>query len=208
MHRLLTTWMLGIPLALLATTTAAQALPEEPALLHFVRDYATAAGLPDLRRVRPAPGATEIRVWTGFGVIAPDHSIVLKVSSGQPVEGRALNRFRYDAEDADFMRTLLNECHADPWRLHDRGICDARLARPADWAAVLRELERLGIATLPDESVLPAANHRVKDGASLVVEVATSEGYRAYAYSNPAFRNEPEARAAADIMRTANEVFR
>ena len=208
MRCLLTAWILGISLSPMVAAATTPGSLDEPVLLQFVRDYANTAGLSDLAHVRPPPGTTEIRIWTGFGVIAPESSIVLTMAPGHSVRGRALYRFRYDENDAESMRALSDGCASDPRRQHDVAICDARLARSTDWAAIWAALEQLGIATLPDESVLPPTRHRVKDGASIVIEIATSEGYRAYAYSNPALRSEPEARAAVDIMRTVNDVFR
>ena len=113
----------------------AQRAVEEPVLLEFVRDYAATAGLSELKTAKLKPGASEIRIWTGFGVISPDHALVISVVPGQPVKGRALNRFSYDPDDSEDMRELLSECASAPQYREDMVICDAKLARPVDWEA-------------------------------------------------------------------------
>lgn len=194
----------------------AQRAVEEPVLLEFVRDYAATAGLRELKTAKLKPGASEIRIWTGFGVIAPDHAVIIiapdhaviiSVVPGQPVEGRALNRFSYDPDDSEDMRELLSECTSAPQYREDMVICDAKLARPVDWEALYKRIDRLGITVLPDESSLPPTKHRVHDGAAILVEIAAPHGYRAYSYSNPMFRSEPEAQAALGIMCAVNNVF-
>lgn len=179
----------------------------ESVLLESAQEYAAVAGLSDLRTATIPVGTREIRIWTGFGLITPHHSIAITVRPAQPVEGRALNRFQYDPDDAEYMRELLDECASDPRHQQDIVICDAKLPRPVDWQSLYRKIERLGIATLPDESLLPPTNHRIHDGAAVLVEIATADGYRAYDYSNPMFRSEPEAQAALEIMRTVNGIF-
>ncbi len=132
--------------------------------------------------------------------------MILTISPDKAVQGRAFNRFRHDPDDNESER-VMKECKSGLQRLRDVAICDAKLTRKVNWAAVYKNVERLGITTLPDESALPQPEYAVLDGASIVVEIATSEGYRAYSYSNPIFRNEPEAKAAAEIMRIVGEVF-
>lgn len=180
---------------------------KEPVLLEFVRDYAATAGLRELKTATLQSGASEIRIWTGFGVIAPHHAVILTMAAGQPAQGRALNRFRHDPDDGEYMRELLSECASAPQYRQDMVTCDAKLARPVDWPALYKQVERLGITALPDESSLPPTEYQVHDGAAIVVEIAAPGGYRAYSYSNPMFRSEPEAEAALEIMRTVNNVF-
>ena len=207
MHLPLIARMLGISLSLTTLADITHESPEAPKLLEFVHDYAVAAGLADLKTKRLASGAAEVRVWTGFGVISPEHSVILTIVPGKPVQGRALNRFHYDPDDSEYMRGLLSECASKPQYRLDIATCDAKLTRPVDWRALYEQLEHLGIAVLPDESSLPPTKHRIHDGASVVVEIATSRGYRVYEYSNPMFRSEPEAKAALEIMRAVNNVF-
>jgi hypothetical protein len=185
----------------------AQRDAREHVLLEFARDYAAAAGLKELKTATRQSHVSEIRIWTGFGLISPHHAVILKVIPGQPVKGRALNRFRYDPDDSEYMRELLSECANAPQYWQDMVTCDAKLANPVDWQALYERVELLGIASLPDESSLPPTEHRVHDGAAVVVEIATPSGYRAYEYSNPMFRSEPEAKAALEIMRAVNDVF-
>ncbi|MCR6624976.1 MAG: hypothetical protein NVV67_01550 [Pseudoxanthomonas sp.] len=207
MRRTIAAW--AVAASVLPTTILAgpQEGGSESVLVEFAQEYAAVAGLSDLRTATVPAGTREIRIWTGFGLITPHHSIAITVRPAQPVEGRALNRFRYDPDDVEYMRELLDECASDPRYQQDIVICDAKLPRPVDWQSLYRKIEQLGIATLPDESLLPPANHRIHDGAAVLVEIATADGYRAYDYSNPMFRSEPEAQAALEIMRTVNGIF-
>jgi hypothetical protein len=68
-------------------------------------------------------------------------------------------------------------------------------------------LKKLGLDTLPDESQLPKTDITVTDGVAMLVEVRHGRTYRAYEYSNPAIREQQEAKAAAQIISLVYETF-
>lgn len=195
--------------AFAAFAASASVVPptEQPYLLQFVDDVADAAGLQSLPEVPMLPGASEVRIWTGFGVASPEHLVILKIHADGTRTGRALSYVRIpeDDDDTTFQRWR-KECVSTSTR---KGIviCDPRAAHQMDWSIVVEEAHRLGVASLRDESQLPGTRSRIKDGMSMVVEVREADAYRAYAYANPHLRSEPQAQAAADIMRLVGRAF-
>ncbi|MBD9470116.1 hypothetical protein [Pseudoxanthomonas sp. PXM01] len=177
---------------------------KQPFLLRFTREPATVAGLSRLEDAELAPGATEIRVWIGFGLRIDQQVLILSTSPGGHVKGSALIHFD-DDDDDEYVAALLRQCDA-PRRDMGMVVCDAPLSTPTDWGAIHARLRQLGIETLPDESAMPTES-LVTDGTSMVVEVANAEGYRAYAWSNPDQRSEPQAQVAAEIMQVVENVF-
>jgi hypothetical protein len=176
---------------------------KEPFLLRYTREPTVVAGLSQLKDAKLAPGITEMRIWIGFGLRADEQVLILSTSPGQPAKGRALIYFNDD--DSDYVTALLRQCEA-PRRGMGLVVCDAPLPRPADWDAIHTRLRQLGAETLPDESAMPTES-LVLDGTSMVVEVANSDHYRAYAWSNPDQRSEPQAQVAAEIMQVVENVF-
>lgn len=186
-----------------AATPNRGTVAKQPFLLRFTREPAAVAGLSRLEDAKLAPGATEIRVWTGFGLKIDQQVLILSTSPGGSVKGNALIHFEDD--DGDYVAALLRQCAA-PRRGMGLVVCDAPLSQPGDWDVIHARLQQLGIETLPDESAMPTES-LVADGTSMVVEVANAEGYRAYAWSNPDQRSEPQARVAAEIMHVVDSVF-
>lgn len=182
---------------------------EDPYLLRFVRDVAAMAGLQPLRTAALPPGASEIRIWTGFGVASPEYLVVLKQQPDGNRTGSALSYLTAPQkdEDATFHRQWRTACASTSGR-NDIVICEPRSAREIDWSAIAGAMDRLGIRSLPDESQLPKREDRIKDGTSILVEIKEAGAYRAYQYSNPGRRSEPEARAAAEIMQMVDSVFK
>lgn len=181
---------------------------EDPYLLQFVHDVAKTAGLQPLRTAILPTGASEIRIWTGFGVASPEHLVVLRQQPGGDRTGSALS---YQAvpkagEDTTYHRRWLMTC-ASSSEQEGIAICEPRSVREIDWTAIGEAMEQLGIRSLPDESRLPKRDDRIKDGTSILIEIKEADTYRAYHYSNPGLRSDPHARAAAEIMQVAHQVF-
>jgi len=180
---------------------------EHPYLLQFVHDVADVAGLQPLPEVHVPPGASEVRIWTGFGVVSPEHLLILKIRADGTRSGRALSYERVSGGGGNpIIPQQQDECVSTSVR-QGIVICDPRAVRQVDWDAVIDATRRLGVASLPDESQLPATRSRIKDGVSMLVEVKEAGQYRAYAYSNPNRRGEPQAQAAAEIIRVVHRVF-
>ncbi len=77
-------------------------------------------------------------------------------------------------------------------------------AERVDWAAVLRNLDSLGITRLPQQR----ADLLGLDGVTLVVEYRDAAGYRAYYYWTPRVDAEDaNERAAARIMESIKALF-
>ena len=78
-------------------------------------------------------------------------------------------------------------------------------AEGVDWAGVIRNLDSLGIARLPQQRADLLGN----DGVTLVVEYRDAAGYRAYDYWMPRIDAEDASeRAAARIMESIQALFR
>jgi hypothetical protein len=87
----------------------------------------------------------------------------------------------------------------------EEDVCLAKFRKDPDWNSLLARLVSHRVATLPDESTLPSRN-TVLDGVAMVVEIRTSDHYRAYEYSNPSFRDLPETKDATQIMTAVYEI--
>jgi hypothetical protein len=194
----------GIAVALLAFSAlpvqAAEKQANAPFLLQFTDDAATTAGIGLLRDSPDLGKASEIRIWIGFGIIEPEHMVRLRIGPDGKVRGDAYLYFTDEGREPDLD---CNKLHRDNGLL----VCNAKLGKSPDWKGLYEELVELGIRTLPDESELPFPEAIVMDGIAVVVEVRDGAAYRAYDYSNPSFRPEPEAQAASRIIRIASGVF-
>ena len=185
---------------------------EQPFLLQFTHEVATTAGIGLLSDLVIPDNATEIRVWIGFGTVIPEEVLRLGINADGVVSGDVLIHFPSDltsmgSQDAsEFLKSIMRNCR-DSRKGEQSEVCTATYRHEPDWEALYEDLLGLGIATLPDESELPKPEFMVMDGISMVVEVRNGPKYRAYQYSNPAFRDEPEARAATKIMRTIGAVI-
>jgi hypothetical protein len=129
-----------------------------------------------LRAAPVGADSLEVRVWIGFGRF--------------PLEAFRLRRegSRWSAQHV--IDTIEKTARA---RLPD--------VRPkSDWASVWRELDQLGLLTLPDSSSLPNPEVLVNDGESYVVEINTGNTYRTYQYGNPQFQRWPEAKKIIRII--------
>ena len=144
-----------------------------------------AAGLKPLREARPRAGVTELRVWVGFGLQSL-RGLRLR-REGEQWSGQHLT--------ARYVPTEPNR----PARRSDPLKASAEPVRPASgWDHLWRELDRLGVRTLPDGGTV--YDNRTRDGVGYLFEVLTPDGYRAYLYSNPDQSRVKEAVAVAKIM--------
>lgn len=183
-----------------------------PFLLQFTDDVATTAGIGVLKDTPLPEGHREIRVWLGFGIIVPEQMLRLQVTGSNRVSGQVLVHYPSDLsymendEATAFRKDVLSTCkNIRKGTEHD--VCTSTFAQQPDWLRAYRKLLMLGIDKLPDESRLPTPDFVVTDGVAMVVEIRDGASYRAYEYSNPAFRKEPEAKAAVKIMHEVSDVF-
>jgi hypothetical protein len=183
---------------------------DRPFLLAFTHDVASTAGIGSLENSLVPEGSSEIRVWIGFGVVVPDHLLRLVIDRDGEVEGNVFRHFPSDTSymqeyEAEFHRELMTGC-TDLRRGKESAVCTATFRDQPDWLALYGNLVDLDILTLPDESELPKPQHRVKDGIAMVVEIRSGSDYRAYGYSNPSVRTEPQAQSASHIIRMINSL--
>ena len=142
--------------------------------------FARQAGFSDLRTSRLAEGDREIRIWAGF---SPEiRSGFLLRKRGATVRGHRIALGRD------------GRAHLKPTPPPKGG-----------WPALLREVDRRNVATLPNDASLPPDGVFVDDGIKYLVEVRTGKRYRAYYYDNPEDHPKwPTAQALAGIVATVN----
>lgn len=183
------------------------------------------ADIPPLRGVGLPDGATELRVWLGFGIAIP-HLFLRLTSQGGVVRGElvrwwgSMDHPSDDPRFADFLaeeRTLAGsfgcneEQSGSEWVEMRDGIAvphrawtfackaDFRDEGP-DWSNLLDRLTALGVAVLPDPRTLTPEATPVLDGISVEVEVLSGAAYRTYMYGNPDYQPWPEADSAQAII--------
>ena len=197
----------------LVVTGASATAKEEPFLLHFTDEVATTAGIGLLKSATLPVGSSEIRIWIGFGVVMPDEMLRLQRDSQGEIAGEVLVYYPSDltymkASDAKrFRRDIMRNC-TNLRKGTESDVCTATFKTVPNWIDLYNRLAHLGIATLPDESELPSQKIVVNDGVAMVVEIRNGSSYRAYEYSNPIFRDEAEAQAAAQIIRVVSDAIR
>ncbi|WP_376692950.1 hypothetical protein [Wenzhouxiangella sp. EGI_FJ10409] len=177
----------------------------QPSLLSSTHQVVDAAGLERLEDQNLPAQESELRVWIGFGVGIPDHMLRLHANGDKDIRGEILAYFpsalAYMGDDAEHFRGEISQ-KCNNFRVGDDSeVCTASFDDEPGWDQIYHKLVDLGIRTLPDESELPDPKVRVHDGVAMVVELRTGSRYRAYQYANPGFRDQPEAQAAARIMR-------
>jgi hypothetical protein len=150
----------------------------EPIFFEGINLFCKKVGWVPLRLKNVADGSMEIRVWQGFGLT--------------PLEGVLLRR------DGDTWSGF----HAK-----DGKSLQARQLTPrSDWQAHWRQMEALGILTLPDASALPN-EELFLDGLAIVVEFSDGRVYRTYHYGNPDHQQWPEARKIIQIVNLLYDQF-
>ena len=189
--------------------------PAQPVFAYHLDQVARAAGLEPLRGQTRPKAQREIRLWEGFGIVAPEELLRIVQDSGG-VHGTHL--FWWPPNDpeseaaADRDTNLISNAELFAGLKKDYGCrrlrrtpeletCEATLARGQTWAHILKQLDSLGIATLPDESQLKLSRGTGLDGFTLVVEIRDGGHYRAYSYWSPLPEaHQQEVRTAAAIV--------
>ena len=188
-----------------------------------------------LPRLRPQPAnraQRELRIWVGGGLGIPMQLLRI-TDDGKRVRGeeilwmlQTLPSMSADPQWRTFMdsvpRWLQNTFHCGRvWTdtTHYAGAqpgyekklaaaCRVQFAREPDWRAVLAELDRHHVFTLPDASELPVVvtrrfvNEEVVsvDGVGVTVEAWNGTRYRAYTIGNPDQQPFAEYKDAAAIL--------
>ena len=183
---------------------------ERPFLLQFTDDRARVAQIGILGESPIPEGQREIRIWIGFGILRIERMLRLRVGADGEVTGDVINSFRISdlpAEDAQALRADILKGCADWKQGTETETCISQFRWRQNWSRIHRRLIDLGIDRLPDESELPEPEFHVNDGVAMVVEIRDGARYRAYGYSNPGFRTEPEAIAAQKIMQEVSSTM-
>jgi hypothetical protein len=201
---------MGVPLLILAVGAAAQsndsvAHAPHHGLAGFIAPFEAANGLPDLELGPHARGEREIRVWIGFGLVWPLNLYRLVERNGK-VTGEYIRAWerggpREGPDSTDFAALM---------RYDERGRCSsfrrgplaescvANFVSAPPWAKIWREIDTLGVFTLPDASTLKG-EVGVFDGWGMVVETWDGAAYRIWSYANPWAQPWPEATRAVKI---------
>jgi hypothetical protein len=214
----------------LARGTHADTAPSQPETIDRV---ARVARLP---RLRPQPAdraQRELRIWVGGGLGIPMRLLRI-TDDGTRVRGEEILWLVQTIPDRDvsprwraFVDSvpgwLRHDFHCGPAAtdtIHHPGAqpgyrntlvaaCRVQFAREPDWRAVLAELERHHVFTLPDGSELPVVVKRRRvneevytlDGVGVTVEAWNGTRYRAYTIGNPDQQPFPEYHDASAILR-------
>jgi hypothetical protein len=149
----------------------------EPIFFGAINPLAQSAGLQPLRRADLLKGSLEIRVWVGFGL--------------SPLEGIRLRR-----DGKQWSGLHAREGFGEKWPMSVKPV-----SPKTGWDELWKQVESLGILTLPDSSTLPD-EALVLDGESYVFEISDGETYRTYRYGNPQFQKWPEAKQIIEIVKT------
>ena len=189
--------------------------PAQPAFAYHIDLVARAAGLEPLRHQTRLKARREIRLWEGFGIVAPDELFRIVQDSGgvrgshlfwwppnDPESEATADRDTNLMSNAELFASLRKSYGCRRLRrTPDYEMCEATLPRGQSWARILEQLDSLGIGTLPDESQLTPRAGIGLDGFTLVVEIRDRERYRAYSYWSPtADATQHEVRTAAAIV--------
>jgi tryptophan synthase alpha subunit len=154
-----------------------------------------------------AAGEREIRVWVGFGIVVPEKMLRLRINSNGVVSGNVYLNYPNDLENDEFLKRVLATC--DHLKIGEEdNVCTRVYKSEPSWKSIYKNLLALNITNLPDQSELPAPDIQVNDGIAMVVEIRDGTSYRAYQYSNPIFRSQPEAVAASKIITIVHKVAR
>jgi hypothetical protein len=204
--------------------------PGETATIDLV---ARVGGLSRLRPQPTNPAQRELRIWVGGGIGIPMQ--LLRITrDGARVRGeeilwlvQTLPDRSVDERGRAFMDSvpgwLRRQFHCGRVAtdtIHIPGgqsgyqnqliaVCRVQFTREPDWRAVLAELERHNVWSLPDASELPRVVERragyedvvVMDGVGVTVEAWNGSRYRAYTIGNPDQQPFPEYRDAWAILR-------
>jgi hypothetical protein len=203
-----------------------------PAETETIDHVARVARLPRLRLQPVNPSQRELRIWVGGGLGIP--MVLLRVTDdGRRVRGEEIFWLKGTVPDRNtdprwraFMDSvplwLRRDFQCGPVATdttHYAGAqpgyqdqlvaaCRVQFDREPDWRAVLAELERHHVWSLPDASELPHVVQRRAgeevvslDGVGVTVEGWNGRRYRAYTIGNPDEQPMPEFQDAWAILR-------
>ena len=169
-------------------------------------DIAKASDLPRLDSGSFSPTVRrEIRIYTGFGIFTPEDVVRVWEDNGG-AHGRFGLFWRHGSEYEPDLRALVDtayDCRAI-MRSRRMNVCwlDSRPSTE-DWARLITALDRLRVDSIPS----PVRPKMGFDGWSIIVEVRSRAGYRAYHYWSPDSTStdtgERAAARIAEVMRSA-----
>ncbi|MEO6526722.1 MAG: hypothetical protein ABIP93_08880 [Gemmatimonadaceae bacterium] len=184
-------------------------------LSSFDRAVAT-LDLAPLRDTRLARGEREVRVWTQIEIGDPKRMVRVRDVGGR-ITGEGV--FYWGAPLAEPARSekpppsnediVAYNNAGTCGEIHVRGdmsACRLRYVSAPDWRSILRDAESAGLWTIPDPSTLPSDGIITIDGWTIVVELRTSESYRAYRYNSP--ETHPKWPSAAQAIKIAETFAR
>ncbi|MEP7043517.1 MAG: hypothetical protein ABI843_10675 [Dokdonella sp.] len=182
---------------------------ELPFLLTFTDQATYSMNLPLLRESVLPEGAKEVRVWTGFGTVAPDFLLRFQIEPNGDLTGTMLAHFMRAPEDNAYnesVRSVLRAMCTSVQSNEAADSCAATASQEVHWKTIYRKLVREGLWTLPDESELPKPKFTLSDGSSIVVELRDGKSYRTYQYSNPLMLEGVAAEHAYALMRISGDI--
>lgn len=193
----------------------------DPGYREWVDSISASIGLPPLKSSAAFPDSiTEIRIFTGFGLLSPGE--LVRVSrSGSTTVGMlglwwgGLPPASLDSQTRAIMSeyvlqvraSVVNSGRCGPIRdAAGFETCGLLRTETLDWDELLRDLEHLGMFELP----LQSRRRLGTDGESMVVEIRRGSRYRAYSYWSPSMDwsrvvDEDDAGARSSGRRTPNE---
>jgi hypothetical protein len=169
-------------------------------------EVAVADSLPPLRTVDLPQGVEEIRIWVGFGLLAP-YRMLRIVRDADGVGGELV--VWWESSQAETPGSSIDPDMGE-WleqnlrcalraRNHDVDVCRVRLRSEPSWSGLLHQLEKLRVWTLPgrrDRDVKPGQPL----GAAVVVELRNGAQYRVYAYTDADFSASVNGLAAQEMV--------
>jgi hypothetical protein len=176
--------------------------PEEwEAVAHCQQaDAARAAGLPDLEQVELPAGQSETRIRLSSYGSWFDPMLRLRRYPRGSVQGALY--YEYPLEDFDspenrFFRRLLRDDCGGVGRGKEMGSCRKAFQHVPRWRELMKQLEELGIESIPDQKdlpPLPPSEEGVIPTHSkfIYLEVRNADGYRRYLYD---LTRGPQAKA-------------
>ena len=165
--------------------------------------------LKPLRDTKLARGEREVRVWTQIELGDPKRMARVRDVGGR-IEGEGVfywavsdsNRAEKPGQPREDIVAYNNAGTCGAIRVREEmAACRLRYVSVPDWRAILRQSEGAGLWTIPDPSTLPNDGIMTLDGWTVVVELRTSDSYRAYRYNSP--EAHPQWPSAAQAIRIA-----
>jgi hypothetical protein len=174
---------------------------------------AQAAGFPPLSRIQRSPGYRELRVSTGGGMLYEPMTMLRIVDDGGRVSGGEYMWWDVRARQYwDTRRFRRQEHRGFPacvrlLRIAGSVLCERRAAAGYDWPALLAELDRLEVWTIPSQSALGVYHGAPTDQLTVLVELVDGMHYGAFDYYAPDWQSQaPQVmemlRAIAEATRT------